>query len=123
MPPEINTGVWNASGRLQFRHRGFKFGDAGRERLVLLTSLLRHVAHGFEILAGDDIHIAQKFLSLSTDHGFRLAPDAFGRPSGFRHELGKVVKQSIRRLGHHRYRGLRRKPTMAIEGANRKIGG
>ena len=40
----------DASDRLRLGDRGFERGDAGGERFVLLTRLLRHFAHGLEIL-------------------------------------------------------------------------
>src|SRR4051812_31926102 len=58
---------------------GFQRGDAHFKRFVFLACQPRHVLDRLELLALDDVEIAQDFFGLVAHHGIDLALDALGR--------------------------------------------
>jgi len=58
-----------------------KCGNARLQRLVFLARQPRHVLDGLELLALDDIEVAQDFFGLIADDGVDLAFDAWAAPA------------------------------------------
>ncbi|CAK08950.1 conserved hypothetical protein [Rhizobium johnstonii 3841] len=73
---------------------------AGGKRLVLVACLDRHLAHGLELLALDDVHAVQPTLGLGVEGGFDLLADALGGTGRIGHQLGEFVHDAVR-SGRH----------------------
>src|SRR6267154_1225990 len=79
---------------------GFQHGDARLQRLVLLARQPRHVLDRLELLALDDVEVAQEFFGLVADHGIDLALDALGGAGSVVHQAADLVEKPIAGLGH-----------------------
>src|SRR6202011_5423852 len=79
---------------------GFQCGDARLQRLVLLAREPRHVLDRLELLALDDIEVAQDFFGLVADHGIDLALDTLSGAGGVIHQTPDLVEKPIAGLGH-----------------------
>src|ERR1019366_5035627 len=79
---------------------GFQHGDARLQRLVFLARQPRHVLDRLELLALDDVEVAQDFFGLIADHGVDLALDALGGARGVIHQTPDLVEKPIAGLGH-----------------------
>jgi len=93
---EIARNYWHTG----VRHIVALRGDARFQRLVFLTRQPRHVLDRLELLALDDIEVAQDFFGLIADHCIDLALDALGGPGGVVHQAPDLVKKPIAGLGH-----------------------
>ena len=78
----------------------FKLCDAHGKRLVFQPCFLSHFTNGLEVLPRDDVHVAEELLSLATKKRFGFLLETVGCSCRIRHELGKVVEESVRCLGH-----------------------
>src|SRR5229473_1383503 len=78
----------------------FQRRDARFECLVFLASQPRHVLDRLELLALDDIEVAQDFFGLIADHRIDLTLDALGGAGGVIHQAPDLVEKPIAGLGH-----------------------
>src|SRR5262245_25503841 len=79
---------------------GFKDGDARLQRLVFLARQARHVLDRLELLALDDVEIAQEFFGLVAHHRVELALHALCRTRGVIHQATDLVEKPVVGLGH-----------------------
>src|ERR1700733_746616 len=79
---------------------GFQRGDAQLQRLVFLARQPRHVLDRLELLALDDVEVAQDLLGLVAHHRIDLALDALGGAGGVVHQAADLVEKPIAGLGH-----------------------
>src|SRR5580698_9602547 len=79
---------------------GLQRRDPGLQRLVFLARQPGHVLDRLELLALDDIEVAQDFFGLVAHHGIDLALDTLGRAGGVVHQPADLVKEPIAGLGH-----------------------
>src|SRR6266481_8314305 len=79
---------------------GFQRRDAGFERLVFLTREPCHLLDCLELLALDDVEVAEDFFRLVADHRIDLALDALGGAGGVVHQTPDLVEKPIVGLGH-----------------------
>src|SRR6266851_5368731 len=79
---------------------GFQRRDARLQRLVLLARQPRHVLDRLELLALDDVEVAQDFFGLIADHRIDLTLDALGGTGGVIHQAPDLVEKPIAGLGH-----------------------
>ena len=96
-------GPWFTGGRFGrfFFQLRFKGGNACPEPLIFLAGENRHLPHGVEFLAHDDIHFAQNPLGLGPHQSVDLSPHALGGAGGIGHHFGKFVEKSAGGLGHN----------------------
>src|SRR5882757_6703165 len=78
----------------------FQRRDARFEGLVFLARQPRHVLDHLELLALDDVEVAQDFFGLIADHRIDLALDALGGARGIVHQTPDLVEKPIAGLGH-----------------------
>ncbi|ACE92123.1 hypothetical conserved protein [Rhizobium etli CIAT 652] len=83
------------AGKLCFQRR-----DAGGKRLVFVACLDRHLAHGFEFLALDDVHAVQPTLGLGVESRLDLLADSLGSTCRVGHQLGELIHDAVR-SGRH----------------------
>src|SRR5216683_6606694 len=79
---------------------GFQRRDARLQRLVLLARQPRHVLDRLELLALDDVEVAQDLFGLIADHGVDLTLDALGGAGGVVHQAPDLVEKPVAGLGH-----------------------
>src|SRR6266852_8632786 len=72
---------------------GFQSRDARFQRLVFLARQPRHVLDRLELLALDDVEIAQDFFGLIADHRIDLALDALGGARGVIDQAPDLVEK------------------------------
>src|ERR1700716_4188159 len=78
----------------------FQRRDARFEGLVFLARQPRHVLDRLELLALDDVEVAQDFFGLIADHRIDLTLDALGGAGGVIHQTPDLVEKPIAGLGH-----------------------
>src|SRR6266540_5428316 len=83
------------SGELRLQRR-----NAHLEQLVLLARDAGHVLDRLELLALDQVEIAQPLLGLVLEHGVELALDALGDAGGVIHQAGDFIEEAVGGLGH-----------------------
>src|SRR5262245_34992726 len=103
---------------------GFERGYARFERLVLLARQPRHLLDRLELLALDQIEVAQDAFGLVANDGFDLAPHARGGTCRVVHQPRDLVEEAVGGLRHHRSRVRMNmpSPTMGTDGVRRKPG-
>src|SRR5450631_487066 len=79
---------------------GLQHRDARLQRLVFLARQPRRVLDRLELLALDDIEVAQDLFGLIADHGVDLALDALGGAGGVIHQSPDLVEKPIAGLRH-----------------------
>src|SRR4030081_2487964 len=94
-PTRPRPSSLRGDAELRFQHR-----DARLQRLVFLARQPRHVLDRLELLALDDIEVAQDFFGLVADDGVDLALDALGGAGGVVHQTADLVEKPIAGLGH-----------------------
>src|SRR5262245_6692077 len=101
---------------------GFEPGHARLEGLVLLARQPRHLLHRLELLALDQVEIAQDAFGLVANDGFDLAPHARGGAGRVVHQPRELVEEAVGGLRHHRARVRLNMPapTMGTDGVRRK---
>src|SRR6201995_6177734 len=77
-------------------------GDPRLQRLVLLARQPRHVLDRLELLALDDVEVAQDFFGLVAPERVDLALDALRRARGVVHQAADLVEKPVVGLGHPR---------------------
>src|SRR5262245_7070249 len=82
---------------------GFERGDARLERLVLLARQPRHLLDRLELLALDQIEVAQDAFGLVANDGFDLTPHARGGACRVVHQPRDLVEEAVGGLRHHRF--------------------
>src|SRR5579859_1446609 len=89
--PAMTTGAI----RRRLRRRSAEFCLQRRyprfQRLILLAREPRHVLYCLELLALDEIHVAQEFFGLVAPERIDLALDALGRAGGVVHQPAYFV--------------------------------
>src|SRR6195952_950199 len=106
----FNRRPWGGS-RIELR---FQRRDARFQRLVFLAGEPRHVLDRLELLALDDVEVAQDFFGLVAHHGVDLALDALRGAGGVVHQAADLVEKPIVGLGHVNISGCGSVLTMAI---------
>src|SRR5947208_13996522 len=107
---------------------GLKRRDARLERLILFAREPRHVLDRLELLALDQIEVAQPALRLVAEHGVELTPHARRDAGGVVHQARHFVEKTVAGLGHRRpWMASNAAQTMAIarrarKGCRRRIG-
>src|ERR1700688_4324930 len=100
---------WTSAARLRAAHIrrrernaefGFQHRDPRLQRLVLLARQPRHVLDRLELLALDDVEVAQDLFGLVADPRIDLALDALGGAGGVVHQTPDLVEKTIVGLGH-----------------------
>src|ERR1700736_1214194 len=91
------AGVRRRAGNAEL---GFQRTDARFQRLVFLARQPRHVLDRLELLALDDVEVAQKFFGLIAHQRIDLALDALGGARGVVHQAADLVEKTIAGLGH-----------------------
>src|SRR5258705_13775477 len=81
---------------------GFQRSDARFQRLVFLARQPRHFLDRLELLALDDVEVAQDFFGLVADHRIDLALDALGSAGRVVHQAPDLVEKPIAGLGHRK---------------------
>src|SRR5262245_21743901 len=101
---------------------GFERSDARLERLVLLARQPRHLLDRLELLALDQIEVAQDAFGLIANDGFDLAPHARGGACSVVHQPRDLVEEAVGGLRHHgsRVRMKMPAPTMGTDRVGRK---
>src|ERR1700712_5383980 len=79
---------------------GFQRGDPGLQRLVFLTRQTGHILDRVELLALDEVEVAQDALGLVADDRVDLSLDALGCAGGVVHQTADLVEKPIVGLGH-----------------------
>src|SRR5580698_8433318 len=79
---------------------GLQRRDPGLQRLVFLARQPGHVLDRLELLALDDVEVAQDLFSLVAYDGIDLALDALGGAGGVVHQAADLVEKPIAGLGH-----------------------
>src|ERR1700690_1910063 len=98
LPARLHAaGIRRRGGTAEF---GLQHRDARLQRLVFLARQPRHVLDRLELLALDDVEVAQDFFGLIADYGIDLALDALGGSGGVVHQAPDLVKKPIAGLGH-----------------------
>src|SRR5262249_54817781 len=85
---------WTA-GELRLQGR-----EPGPQHLVLLTRQPGHILDRLELLALDQIEVAQPLLGLGLEHGIDLALDALRDTGGIVHQAGDLIEETVAGLGH-----------------------
>src|SRR6185437_195015 len=90
----------SVSARSSPAELGLKCRDARFQRLVFLARQAGHVLDRFELLAFDQIHVAQEFFGLVAPERVDLALDALGGAGGVVHQPADLVEKPVVGLGH-----------------------
>src|SRR5262249_51306112 len=88
------------SGRRGAADFGFKSSEARLQRLILLAGQAGHVLARLELLAVDEVHVAQEFFSLAAPERVDLTLDALGGAGGVVHQPADFVEKPVVGLGH-----------------------
>src|SRR5262245_46079054 len=101
---------------------GFERGHPPFERLVLLARQARHLLHRLELLALDEVEVAQDAFGLVANDGFELAPHARGGACRVVHQPRDLVEEAVGGLRHNgsRVRMNMPAPTMGTDRCRRK---
>src|SRR5262245_16472778 len=78
----------------------FEQSDTLLQLFVFCPSLLRHGLHGFELLALNDVELAQNVFCLGTHHAFDLLAHALRRARRVGDELAELVEEPAGCLRH-----------------------
>src|SRR5215471_6945511 len=113
----METGISDPSGRrrgrIAGRRRGrwwrcrrsgtklrLQRGDAGPQHFAFLAREPGHVLDRLELLALDQVEVAQPLLRLRLEHGVDLALDTLRDAGRIVHQAGDLVEETVAGLGH-----------------------
>ena len=97
-PPAFGLPTSGADGR--DADLGFQRRDPGLQGLVFLARQAGHVLDRIELLALDEVEVAQDALGLVANDRIDLALDALGGAGGVVHQTADLVEKPIAGLGH-----------------------